>query len=166
MFAPVDHASVPCISRLSTGRRRSGASEARRGYAAHPRAGSQSSLCVPKTSSGDVLGHRQFNLTKQSRNLLCTEPLLRHDWLLSKPFSHNDWSKKPGQVRRRADAQNSHPVAIGKTCLYLPNADNHKAGATNRPKINGLILSQTIKNDRRAQYAFHKDYKTARFEPL
>jgi hypothetical protein len=123
-------------------------------------------LCVPKTSSGDVLGHRQFNLMKQNRNLLCTEPLLRHDWLRSKPFSHNDWLKKPGQVRRRADAQNSHPVAIGKTCLYLPNADNHKAGATNRPKINGLILSQTIKNDRRAQYAFHKDYKTARFEPL
>jgi len=77
-----------------------------------------------------------------------------------------NWKEKCAQVRRRADAQNSHPVAIGKTCLYLPNADNHKAGATNRPKINGLILSQTIKNNRRAQYAFHKDYKTARFEPL
>jgi hypothetical protein len=37
-FAMVDLASVPCTSRLSTGRRRSRASEARRGYAAHPRA--------------------------------------------------------------------------------------------------------------------------------
>src|SRR5476651_2440106 len=44
MFAMVDLASVPCTSRLSTGRRRSRASEARRGYAAHPRAGSRSSF--------------------------------------------------------------------------------------------------------------------------
>ena len=44
MFAMVDLASVPCTSRLSTGRRRSRASEARRGYAANPRAGSRSSF--------------------------------------------------------------------------------------------------------------------------
>jgi len=44
MFAMVDLASVPCTSRLSTGRRRSRASEARRGYAAHPRAGSRGSF--------------------------------------------------------------------------------------------------------------------------
>ena len=43
-FAMVDLASVPCTSRLSTGRRRSRASEARRGCAAHPRAGSRSSF--------------------------------------------------------------------------------------------------------------------------
>jgi hypothetical protein len=44
MFARGDLASVPCTSRLSIGRRQSRASEARRGYAAHPRAGSQSSF--------------------------------------------------------------------------------------------------------------------------
>jgi hypothetical protein len=78
-------------------------------HASPPQSSNQAAffLCVPKTSSGEVLGHRQFNLMKQSRNLFCTEPLLRHDWLRSKPFSHNDWSKKPGQVRRRADALTS-----------------------------------------------------------
>ena len=30
------------------------------------------------------LRHQYFNLTKQSHDLLCTEPLLRHDQLLSK----------------------------------------------------------------------------------
>jgi hypothetical protein len=30
-------------------------------------------LCVPKTLSGDDLGHRLFNLAKQRHNLLCTE---------------------------------------------------------------------------------------------
>src|ERR1019366_470139 len=45
MFATVDLASVPCTSRLSTGRRQSRASEAHRGYAAHPRAGFPSPKC-------------------------------------------------------------------------------------------------------------------------
>jgi len=40
------------------------------------------------------LRHRYFNLAKQRHDLLRTEPLLRHDQLLSKLFSHNAWSKK------------------------------------------------------------------------
>ena len=35
-----------------------------------------------------TLRHQYLNLTKQRHNLLCTEPLFRHDQLLSKPFSH------------------------------------------------------------------------------
>src|SRR5664280_3254679 len=48
-----------------------------------------------------ALCHRHFNLTKQRYDLLRAKPLLRHDQLLSKLFSHNAWSKK---------ARSGHPI--------------------------------------------------------
>ncbi len=50
--------------------------------------------CVPKSSSGNDIGHRNFYLTKQYYGQLCAEPFLRHDKLLSKLFSHVTWYKK------------------------------------------------------------------------
>ena len=41
-----------------------------------------------------ALCHRHLNLAKQRHDLLRAEPLLRHDQLLSKLFSHNAWFKK------------------------------------------------------------------------
>jgi hypothetical protein len=73
MFAMVGLASVPCTSKLSTGRRQSRASEARRGYAAHPRAGT---IARAGSREGEVCGGDGV-------------PFMRNEWD-TRDNKHND----------------------------------------------------------------------------
>jgi hypothetical protein len=52
------------------------------------------SLLLGRPMAQFALCDRHLDLTKQSRDLLCAKPLLRHDHFLPKPFSHNAWSKR------------------------------------------------------------------------
>ena len=45
--------------------------------------------------------------------------------------------------------------------LYLPNTHYRENDANNYPNIDAIALLQAIQSHRRAQYAFHKNYKTA-----
>jgi hypothetical protein len=66
-----------------------------------------------------ALRHRHFNLAKQRYDLLRAEPLLRHDQLLSKLFSHIAWSKKPGQVIHRGTPRDAWSCSDSRHSLVM-----------------------------------------------